>query len=636
MKAIRIPNPVLAGILAIFLAASTPVGSDPATSSAAGQDSSQLVGVWGGRRDFGPEVDGTVSLSYEPSGWTAELAGYRLPVATDGEALTFDVPGDRGSFSGRFDAESAVLAGQWIQPGVIASYGQRFSSPVRLHRVAAATWRGVVTPLADRVHVFFVLDRGEDGKVHAFLRNPELNFGRFFDFTEVERRDAAVRLWGGRAGHPDAERQVFMEGGYREDPERLSLFIESLGGTYDLERIGEGSSSRFFPRSWQRQPYRYHPPVARDDGWRTGDLAGVGMAVEPIESLVTTIVSTPMDAIDAPAIDALLVARHGELVLEEYFHGWGPDQPHDTRSASKSLTSTMAGVAIRAGLVSLDTRLYDVMAHDAPASDLDPLARAISLRHLLTMSSGLACDDWDPDSPGGEDSMQGQDREPNWYRYVLALPMVHPPGEHAAYCSGGMNLVGGMIARAAGTPLTEYFDRYLAQPLEMGPYHTNLMPTGEAYAGGGLRITGRDFLKFGQLLLDDGIWNGHRLLDAGWSDEATTERNDLGGERLGAYGYGWWLIEYAAEGRRWRAVYAGGNGGNYIIVVPELDLTIAFLASNYNQAVMHQTKYEYVPTFILKSILDGERQRAARATNGSGRESDPGAPAASRTAQGSV
>ncbi len=569
--------------------------------------SEELIGVWAGRRDFGPVVRGDLIIERHGSDWFAEIAGYRSRIEHEGGRLSFEIPGDLGAFHGRVDGASDAIHGQWIQPGVIAMFGQRFSTPVALESVAPGRWRGVVSPLPDQVHAYFVLQSGEEGTVRAFLRNPEVNFGRFFEFSEVRRVEDSVELWGTLAWQSDTDQQVLLNGMYRREMDLLSVFIEDLGGTYDLVRLDAESMSNFYPRPWAEAPYRYHPPAAFEDGWETADLGGVGMAVEPIESLVRKMISTPIDAIDSPYVDAVLIARHGKLVLEEYFHGNSRGRAHDTRSASKSLTATLVGAAAHAGDVTLDTKIYEVMNNGVAPGDLDPRASRMTLEHLITMTSGLACDDWDSESPGGEDRMQNQSDQPDWNRYVLDLPMAFEPGEHPAYCSGGMSLAGAVVARAAGIPLTEYFDRYLARPLQMGVYHTNLMSIGEAYAGGGLRITARDFLKFGQLLLNDGKWNGRRILDQGWAEAALTERHDLGGERFGSYGYGWWLIDYESEGHEWQAFYAGGNGGNYIIGIPELDLVIVFMASNYNQSVQHETKYDYVPQYILKSAIMGEQ-----------------------------
>ena len=131
----------------------------------------------------------------------------------------------------------------------------------------------------------------------------------------------------------------------------------------------------------------------------------------------------------------------------------------------------------------------------------------------------------------------------------------------------------------------------------------NLTPTGDGYGGGGLRIRARDFLKLGQVMLDGGAWNGKRILSADWVQDALTPHSEMWGEK---YGLGWWLIDYPYKDRKVKAFYAGGNGGQYIIGIPELDLVILFYGTNYSQHVMHKTKREYVPEYILKAVEMGE------------------------------
>jgi len=567
-----------------------------------------VTGIWGGERTFGPTVRGTLSIAHEGSVWFAEISGYRAPVLVEGRSLSFTLPGDLGRFRGRLGAKNTTIDGEWIQPGATSMFGQRFSTPVHLVRTGSSLWRGAVRPLRDRVRIYLSVEPPKNGASRAFLRNPEVNFGRFFDLTDVHLEGNTVDIRGTLAWQKDHDPETLLAGAARNDFSVLSVVLDDLGGTYDLRRLEPDTVSDFFPGAPAQSALRYHPPLPRDDGWEVASLESVGMTVAPIEALVRKIVSTPMDSIDAPWIDAVLIARNGKLVFEEYFHGHGPERTHDVRSASKSLTATLVGAEIHAGRLSLGSRVYEVMHGGTLPDDLDPRAARMTIEDLITMSSGLACDDWDSDSPGGEDRMQSQKEQPDWYRYVLDLPMIHEPGEHAAYCSGGMSLAGGVAARAEGLPLDELFDRDLARPLDLGVYHTNLMPNGEAYAGGGLRITARDFLKFGQLMLDDGVWRGRRILDAGWAAAAATPRHEMGTKRREGYGYGWWIFDYALDAGTWKAFYAGGNGGNYIIVVPKLDLAIVFLASNYNQAVQHETKYDDVPKYILRSVVDGERQ----------------------------
>src|ERR1700682_4983047 len=95
-----------------------------------------------------------------------------------------------------------------------------------------------------------------------------------------------------------------------------------------------------------------------------------------------------------------------------------------------------------------------------------------------------------------------------------------PGGEHAIYCSADLNLVGGAVARATGKWLPEFFDENFARPVEFGPYHLNLMPTGEAYMGGGAYLRPRDELKLGQLYLNGGTWNGRRVVSKAWVEES--------------------------------------------------------------------------------------------------------------------
>jgi CubicO group peptidase (beta-lactamase class C family) len=159
--------------------------------------------------------------------------------------------------------------------------------------------------------------------------------------------------------------------------------------------------------------------------------------------------------------------------------------------------------------------------------------------------------------------------------------MAYDPGTHYAYCSGGMNLVGGALGAATGRWLPELFDETIAQPLGFGPYHWNLMPTLDGYLGGGVQLRPRDLLKVGQTYLDGGVWRGRRIVDSSWVTRSTTARF-VTGERT-ADGYVWHLNMLDSADRRYREYEANGNGGQFLIVVPELDLCVVFTAGNYGQ-----------------------------------------------------
>jgi CubicO group peptidase (beta-lactamase class C family) len=318
-----------------------------------------------------------------------------------------------------------------------------------------------------------------------------------------------------------------------------------------------------------------------------------------LRDLVRSIVAADPAAPDAPRIHSVLVARRGKLVLDEYFYGFTADRPHDTRSASKTMTSVLVGVAADRGALSPGTPVYRLFAHPDSA---EPRKGRITVAHLLTHNSGLACDDNDDASPGNEGVMQEQTRQPDWYRYILDLPVVHEPGTVYAYCSGGMNLAGGAVAAATGSWLPDFFDRHVARPLGIERYHVNLMPTGQAYSGGGMYLRPRDLLKLGQTYLDGGVWHGRRIVSKHWVELSTARQ--IGGPDDGTGdGYGWHRSRLAANGRGYQEYEANGNGGQFVIVVPELELAVAFTAGNYMRyPIWRKFRDELVPKYVMAAV----------------------------------
>lgn len=560
--------------------------------SAEGNPGSDLAGLWVAARNFTPDVRGTLRISERDGDFRADIAGHSVKVTIDGQQLRFEIPDKLGYFRGSFDGDR--IKGHWVQPRTQSNFAP-YASPVYLQSAGINRWQGDVTPLDDTLRFFLRLEPGDDGSLKGFIRNPEANIGRFYAIERVVRVDDRVQF-------VDSDGRVRLEGIYHETDGRLSMYFPYNGGTYDFIRADEESGARFFPRPKSDAPYEYVQPVP-GEAWETAHLKDVGMSVEPVEELIRLIIDTPMDAIDAPYIHGFLLARHGRLVLEEYFHGYSRDIPHGTRSASKTITATLAGIAVNEGMLSLDTPVYETMHDGALPDTLDERAERMVLEHLINMTPGLACDDFNQESPGNEDTMQNQDDQPDWFQYTLDLPMLHEPGEVAAYCSGSQNLAGGVVAKATGKWLPDLYRDYFAAPLDMGRYHMNLTPTGEGYGGGGLLIKGRDFLKLGQLFLDGGKWQDQQIISQEWVRNATDAINDIRDE---GYGYGWWIFSYRVAGREIKAFYAGGNGGQYVIVIPELDLNIVIFAGNYNQRVMHKPKYEYVRDYILPAIPSGD------------------------------
>lgn len=577
---------MMAFLLADFAMRSTPARANDA------KPMTDLAGLWRAQRDYGPEVAGTLDVQRRAGNWSASIGGFTAPMNNDDGALTFELAGDRGVFRGHWITAEDVIRGHWIQPPTAAN-GVRFASPVELKRCAPGHWRGVVVPLDDKMTFFLSLKHQDDGTISGFLRNPEANFGRHFHIKEIQRQGNQLHFI-----EPDMD-DVRLLGVYQEDYDMFSMFIPDAGGSFDFWRVTDDAASPFYARATDTAPYTYQPPAPRNDGWQVGSLDEVGMAVAPIEAMVQRIIDTSPDSIDSHYVHAVLVARKGKLVLEEYFYGHTAETRHDTRSAAKSVTSTLIGLAISAGApLDVSSPVYPIMYDGNPPADLDPRKLRMTLEHLLTMTPGLACDDNDNDSPGTEWRMQSQS-DPDWLRYTLELPMTHEPGEYVAYCSASPNLAGGVLGKATGAWLPDLYQTYFAGPLHMGVYHMNLMPTGEAYGGGGLHITGRDFLKMGQLFLDDGQWQGKKLLRDDWIAKAVAPIQHMFQQ---GYGYAWWIMDFPYQDRTVQGFYAGGNGGQYVIGIPELEMSIVFFGGNYNQRILHLIKKDHIPNYILRSV----------------------------------
>ena len=327
------------------------------------------------------------------------------------------------------------------------------------------------------------------------------------------------------------------------------------------------------------------------------------MQLEPVATLMRGIASDRAPSLRSPYIQSLAIARHGKLVLDEYFYGFTAQTAHDMRSAAKSVTTLIVGRAVAdSQRISPETRVLDALPDYLPVMHDDARKRAMTVGNLMTMASGLACDDNDDASPGNEDVMQSRPAGTDWYRYTLDLPMTSAPGTSAVYCTAGINLLGAIVSRAVRRPLATYFEDRFARPLGFQNYALWLMPApaNEAYMGGGDYFRPRDFLKFGQLMLDGGKWKGRPIVAESWIRESMQPRTEPAGEG-DRYGYGWHIQRLTVDGTSYDVANAGGNGGQLLIVVPALDLTVMVTAGNYNQYPVWRTFLPAVTAAAIRS-----------------------------------
>lgn len=577
-------------------------GSSPervATAAAA----DRLVGLWKARRWFGPEARGPLVVRRSGSTFSADMLGRILAVGSDRDELTFALPNGQGSFRSR-PVRQGPLAGHWFPPRG-AARGAVYASPVELAPDGEDRWTGQVVPFEETFTLYLMISKRPDGALGAFLRNPERNYGVFLDADRLVLDGTAATLFGKRLG--DSRDVELARGTYDAGRDRIAIDF-ARGGTYDFTR--DGDDSDFYPRGKNPAHYAYRPPLSRDDGWPTATLDDVGIDRAGIESFIQRLIDMPIESVHTPQVEGVLIARRGKLVLEEYFHGEHRDKLHETRSAAKSLVATMVGAAMKAGTpLALSTPVYQLMNGGSFPAGLDPQKRAMTLEHLLTMSSGYFCDDANPNAPGNENTMQEQDQEPDYHKFTLALPMAFPPGQTAVYCSANPNLALGVLARATGESALDTFDRLLGAPMRIRSYGWFLDPLGRPYGGGSVFMLPRDFMKLGQLMLDGGAWQGRQILDRDFVTRASAPRHAL---RNIKYGYLWWGIDYPYKDRSVHAFFAGGNGGQLVMVIPELDLVIAIYAGNYSDAgTSIEIQQNYPPRYILPAVREqGDDRRA--------------------------
>lgn len=583
-------------VVALAFLACVVVGAHGASDSAPAEE---LIGLWKAKGRFGPDARGPLIIQKVGATYIADMQGHTVPVRIEAGEFAFDLPGRQGRFRGKLEAQN--IRGHWFRFGTAVN-GSGATSPVVLSPVLLKPdgpnrWRGNVAPLQDDFTFFLHLaDKRPDGSLSAVLRNPEFDFGTQQGVERLVRDAGRVKLVGKRRG----KEQDVGVGTYDADNQVITLVFPGRGGSYDFTR--DSDDSDFFPRGRNPDRYSYRPPPSRDDGWLTSTLDAQGIDRAGVERFIQKLVDMPMASTNAPQIHAVLVARHGKLVLEEYFHGEHRDKPHMTRSAGKSVTSVLVGAAIHAGApLKLSSPVYEVMNGGKFPPDLDPQKRAMTLEHLLTMSSGFFCDDNNDDAPGREDTMWDQTEEPDFYRYTMKVPMATPPGENAVYCSANPNLALGMVARATKELPIYSFDRLIAGPMKFGNYAWNLDPAGNAYGGGGSHFLPRDFLKFGQLMLNGGTWGGHRILSRDFVAQATAPHYHLAHIY---YGYAWWREDFPYKKRNVQAYMALGAGGQVVTVVPELSLVIAFYAGNYRSRVQLDMGHHYVPRSLLPAVRE--------------------------------
>jgi CubicO group peptidase (beta-lactamase class C family) len=324
------------------------------------------------------------------------------------------------------------------------------------------------------------------------------------------------------------------------------------------------------------RPAPPEPDYWPTDGWRTATPESQG-----VEAAMPAKLQDEIAARGVP-LHSLLIIRNGYLVSETYYGSYDAETEHDLWSVTKSVIATLVGIAQgRGDIGDVHTPIVKLLP-----GKVDPQKGAITLEHLLTMTSGLGWVESDP-------TFSVLYRSRDWVEFLLDLPMARKAGAAFSYCSGCSHLLSAIVAKGTGENPEAVARRDLFGPLGIRDYQWETDPSGLPIGGWGLRLTPRDMAKLGFLYLHQGQWEGKQILPADWVAAATSKHTNTDGE-LG-YGYQWWTYP------RWGAYAALGRDGQTIWVAPEYDLIVVTTAATQG----HDPIFDLIDRFIMPAVQDG-------------------------------
>lgn len=286
-------------------------------------------------------------------------------------------------------------------------------------------------------------------------------------------------------------------------------------------------------------------------------------------------------------LDGLLIVRHGYLVLEAYAHLQEPHFTHQIYSCTKSVASALIGIAIDKGYIdSVEQTLAELFPERFRGIE-DSAKGRISLYHLLTMTTGLGCEDSVSYQFKGLKQMWRSD---DWVKYMIDLPLMEPPGSRFEYCNGASALLTAIIQKSTGMTAFEFALRHLFNPLNITDVHWKIH-NGITIGYSDLTMRPRDMARLGYLYLREGRWNNHEIISPEWVTDST--KRQIAADQTMGYGYQWWVFDpdrYAARGAH----------GQRIFVLKDLDMVVVFTGNLENART--QIPEEILQDFIIPAV----------------------------------
>jgi CubicO group peptidase (beta-lactamase class C family) len=349
------------------------------------------------------------------------------------------------------------------------------------------------------------------------------------------------------------------------------------GGAAATVLIGLAVLSYLFIPGLRRTPAAPAPQTWPTDGWQATTPEEQGFdSLKLAEGLLA------IQKARIP-IHSLLVIRNGRILVEAYFYPYDGQTPHNVGSVTKSVITTLIGIAIDQGKLSLDDRMVSFFP-GYTIDHLDARKQAITIRDLASMSAGMQCSGL-PD----ERTVQEMEASPDWVQFALDQPMAYEPGKHWEYCGLGMHLLSAILEKATGIPAQEFARTNLFEPLGIQAGTWPVDPQGIALGAGNLRLYPADMAKLGLLWLQGGRWAGRQVVPPGWVRQSVEQHFQAGGD---GYGYGWWISK-GLTGPNYNAV---GSGGQRITVDPALNLIVVATGGGF--------EFDEVVPYLVSAFLD--------------------------------
>ena len=356
-------------------------------------------------------------------------------------------------------------------------------------------------------------------------------------------------------------------------------------------------------------------PEQTNDGWQTASLDDVGLNEKILSELIEGIHRN-----EYRNVHSILIVKDGRLVFEEYFSGYtfdyfgdqfrgehtefGIDTIHNLASVTKAITSALVGIAIEHGFMQdVDEKVFGFFPEYSSLSDQQK--DEITLEHLLTMTSGL---EWNELALSIKDTRNDQIQlfiVPDPIEYILAKPVVHEPGTRWYYSGGDVNLLGEVIREATGLRMDDFAEKYLFAPLGITEYEWDFINPEVIHASANLKLRPRDMAKFGYLYLNDGTWQGKRIISEEWIEESThgyisiAKVSYLPEGWADSYGYQWFLKTYYSNSTPIDSFFRQGWGGQRISVFPSLDMVVVLTGGNY---ATEEPVEEIINRYILPAV----------------------------------